>query len=144
MQRDRNDVRRHVGHCLKCVDINHIGFLCFTLVSCVSHWFPVFHIGFLCFTFVSCVSRAFPVFHIRLLCFTFIRCVSHSFAVIHIRLLCFTFVSCVSHSFAVFQIARGGLARMRVKKMRAMYLIMDHYRKYKLRAYILKLVDIFK
>ncbi|XP_041366127.1 unconventional myosin-Id-like [Gigantopelta aegis] len=42
------------------------------------------------------------------------------------------------------RVARGGLARLRVKKMRAMYLIMDHYRKYKLRTYILKLVDIFK
>ncbi|XP_067649162.1 unconventional myosin-Id-like [Haliotis asinina] len=39
---------------------------------------------------------------------------------------------------------RGGLARSRVKKMRAIYLIMGRFRKYKMRSYIMSLVERFR
>ncbi|KAL5007010.1 hypothetical protein ScPMuIL_015816, partial [Solemya velum] len=39
---------------------------------------------------------------------------------------------------------RGGCARMRVKKMRAIYLIMTRFRRYKLRSYILNIVELFR
>ncbi|XP_046369671.2 unconventional myosin-Id-like [Haliotis rufescens] len=39
---------------------------------------------------------------------------------------------------------RGGMARSRVKKMRAIYLIMGRYRKYKMRSYIMSLVERFR
>ncbi|XP_050418381.2 unconventional myosin-Id isoform X2 [Patella vulgata] len=39
---------------------------------------------------------------------------------------------------------RGGLGRMKAKKMRAIYIIMARYRRYKMRRYVLKCVDLFK
>ncbi|ESO97046.1 hypothetical protein LOTGIDRAFT_143556 [Lottia gigantea] len=39
---------------------------------------------------------------------------------------------------------RGGLGRMKARKVRAIYKIMARYRKYKMRSYILKCVSIFK
>ena len=41
------------------------------------------------------------------------------------------------------QMARGGMARMRAKRMRAVYLIMTRYKRYKLRSYITSLVRRF-
>ncbi|XP_059159355.1 unconventional myosin-Id-like [Physella acuta] len=40
--------------------------------------------------------------------------------------------------------ARGGLARKRVRRIKAVYLIMSHYRKYKLRCYALACLERFK
>jgi myosin-1 len=39
---------------------------------------------------------------------------------------------------------RGTLARWRFKKMKAVYTIMNRYRLYKLRSYMLGLVDLFR
>jgi len=39
---------------------------------------------------------------------------------------------------------RGALARIRYKKMSAIYRIMNAYRKYKLRSYVWKLVELFQ
>jgi len=39
---------------------------------------------------------------------------------------------------------RGGIARMRYRKMIAIYKIMDAYRRYKLKSYIVKLADTFR
>jgi myosin-1 len=39
---------------------------------------------------------------------------------------------------------RGGNARRRAKKMRAIYLIMNRFKKYKMRQYILNVVEKFR
>jgi len=39
---------------------------------------------------------------------------------------------------------RGGNARRRAKKMRAIYLIMSRFRRYKLRTYISKIIEKFR
>ena len=46
--------------------------------------------------------------------------------------------------FILLQMSRGALARKRAKQMRAIYLIMKRFKRYKMRCYILSILDRFR